>query len=66
MVTTHAVKDDLVNPVYKNEGDSKEVRNYRPICLLPVISKVSENLFVYMQHVFRQHLFMKDICEILL
>lgn len=64
----HALKEALVIPVYKNKGDRNDVGNYRPISLLPVISKVyekciakqiieyyeSNNLFANVQHGFRQ------------
>lgn len=40
-----ALKLAIVTPVYKS-GDKQEVNNYRPISILPVISKVIEKLVV--------------------
>ena len=37
-------KEALVHPVFKNNGSSNDVQNYRPISLLPCISKILENI----------------------
>ena len=72
------LKRALVVPVYKGKGDRDEVGNYRPISLLPVISKVFErgiaaqilnyfetnHLFTEAQHGFRkQHSTISSIAE---
>ena len=38
-------KEAKVAPLYKN-GPPEEVNNYRPISILPVLSKVLENMFM--------------------
>ena len=37
-------KKTNVNPVYKKKNNKQEVKNYRPISLLPVSSKIFERL----------------------
>lgn len=63
-----SLKQALIVPIYKNKGDKNDVGNYRPISLLPVVSKVFEkciaaqvlgyfednDLFAEAQHGFRQ------------
>lgn len=39
----HALKKSLITPVYKS-GDRDDINNYRPISVLPCISKVLEKL----------------------
>ena len=39
-------KVSSVVPVYKNAGESSTAKNYRPVSLLSVVSKVFEKLII--------------------
>ena len=41
-------KTAWIQPIYKNKGERSDPRNYRPIALLPSVSKVFEH-FVHKQ-----------------
>ena len=43
-VIPNAMKLAKVVPIYKNKGSSAEMNNYRPVSLLPVLSKVLERI----------------------
>ena len=40
----HSWKEAIVHPVFKNKGSSSDPQNYRPISLLPCISKILEKI----------------------
>ena len=51
-LSTRSFPDSLtcanVRPIYKKE-DTFDKRNYRPVCILPLLSKVYERLIIYEQ-----------------
>ena len=43
-VVPKAMKIAKVIPIFKNSGSSSETKNYRPVSLLPVLSKILERI----------------------
>ena len=56
-----SLKRATITPVFK-EGDPTNVKNYRPISILPTVSKVFENIIAQQLNPFLENCFSELLC----